>query len=216
MAGLFISFEGGEGSGKTTQIRLLAETLIQKGYDVLTTREPGGTPEAEKIRALLVGRDGGEWSPMAEVLLLFAARVQHVEGLIKPALAAGKIIITDRFTDSTRAYQGAGHGVSSAVIESLNTLSLGDFSPDMTLILDIDPAEGVGRSTKRLAMEATPEARTEDRFEALDLAFHTRLREGFLAIAKAAPLRCTVFDAAQAQETLAGQIAAHILQKLEG
>lgn len=128
--GLFITFEGGEGSGKTTQINRLAHTLSQTGQKILTTREPGGTPEGEKIRNLLVQREGGNWTPTAEILLLFAARVMHVEKIIKPALEDNKIVICDRFTDSTIAYQGYGHSHNIDSIEKIGALSLGDFGPD--------------------------------------------------------------------------------------
>ncbi|HRC26075.1 MAG TPA: dTMP kinase, partial [Alphaproteobacteria bacterium] len=132
--GLFITFEGGEGAGKTTQIRLLAERLDALKRAVLTTREPGGTPQAEKIRDLLVRRDAGEWGAMAESLMFFAARAVHVDTLIRPALEAGKIVLCDRFTDSTRVYQCDGRGLSHGVIEVLNTLVLGTFRPDLTFI----------------------------------------------------------------------------------
>jgi len=189
--GVFITFEGGEGTGKTTQIRLLKETLEAKGYEVVTTREPGGTPEAEKIRNLLVQRDGGNWTPMAESLLLFAGRTMHIETLIKPALAEGKIVISDRFTDSTRAYQSAGHGLSLDIVEKLSTLSIDDFSPDLTLILDLPVTVGLERSGRRLARENSD----EDKFENLDLSFHEKLRDGYLKIAKMHNKRCCVIDA---------------------
>ncbi len=144
--GLFITLEGGEGSGKSTQIKALAERLRAQGYDVVTTREPGGTPEAEKIRDLLVKRDGGKWTPMAEVLLLFAARAMHVDTLIKPALAAGKIVISDRFTDSTRAYQCYGHGVAMDILEGIDQLVLNGFKPDLTFILDVPVEQGLARA----------------------------------------------------------------------
>lgn len=149
--GFFITLEGGEGTGKSTQISLLAGFLREQGYDVVTTREPGGTPEAEKIRELLVHRDGGNWTPAAECLLFFTARHMHVETLIKPALAAGKIVISDRFTDSTRAYQSYGHNVlPPEMIESVKQIAIGDFEPDLTFILDIDVKTGLRRAGKRL------------------------------------------------------------------
>jgi dTMP kinase len=189
--GLFITLEGGEGSGKSTQIRRLAGFLEKQGHAVIVTREPGGTPEAEKIRNLLVQRDGGDWTPLTECLLLFAARVMHVETLIKPALAAGKIVISDRFTDSTRAYQSYGHGVDRDVIEKLNTLTLGDFKPDVTFILDVEVEEGLARAGKRLARDES----SEDKYELLGLSFHQRLRDGYLAIAAREPGRCHVVNA---------------------
>lgn len=193
--GYFISLEGGEGAGKTTQINQLAEFLTGEGYKVITTREPGGTPEAEKIRNLLVQREGGNWTPMAECLLLFAARVMHVEKVIKPAIEAGKVVITDRFTDSTRAYQGYGHGMELDQIEAVNTSVLADFAPDLTLVLDVDPDIGLSRSGRRLAAESLKVNQTEDRYENLDLDFHKRLRNGYLEIAKNNPDRCHVIDA---------------------
>lgn len=208
--GLFISLEGGEGSGKSTQIRMLADHLRGMGYDVVTTREPGGTPDAEKIRNLLVQRDGGDWTPIAETFLLFAARSMHVETLIKPALAAGKVVITDRFTDSTRAYQAYGGGADLAMIEQVNALALGDFAPDLTLILDIPVADGLARAGKRLNNDNS----SEDRFEQKGLAFHERLRDGFLDIAKANPNRCVVIDASQSVEAVAASIAASVSQKV--
>lgn len=207
MAGLFITFEGGEGAGKTTQINRLAERLTQDGYKVVTTREPGGTPESEKIRDFLVQREGGNWTPCAEVLLLFAARTMHAEKLIRPALEAGKVVISDRFTDSTRAYQGYGHGFDLKTIESLERLVLDGLAPDLTFILDIDAQNGLERSGRRLAAEALSLKQKEDRFENLDIAFHERLRAGFLEIAKNAPERCLVIDAMQSVEDIAQQVA---------
>ena len=188
--GLFITLEGGEGTGKSTQIKLLADKLSAQGHEVIITREPGGTPEAEKIRDLLVHRDGGNWTPMAETLLFFAARAMHVETLIKPALAEGKIVISDRFTDSTRAYQSYGHGMEPDIIESFVQLSLGGFEPDLTFILDIDVTAGLERAGKRIAGEGS----AEDRFEKMDIAFHERLRQGFLEIAARNPERCAIID----------------------
>ncbi len=177
--GVFISFEGGEGAGKTTQINYLTSSLEDKGYEVVVTREPGGCPEAENIRNLLVQRDGGQWNAMAEVLLLFAARSMHIEKVIKPALSQGKIVISDRFTDSTIAYQGYGRGVDIDKIKEIESISINSFSPDLTFILDIDPRAGLERSNARLSGEGS----TEDRFERMDIEFHEKMRAGFLAIA---------------------------------
>lgn len=192
--GLFITLEGGEGAGKSTQSRRLKAALESAGRDVVLTREPGGTPEAEKIRDLLVQRDGGDWTPMAECLLFFAARQMHVETLIKPALAAGKIVICDRFTDSTIAYQGYGHGFHIPTIEQIAKLSLGDFKPDLTFILDLPVSEGLKRSLKQKDSAGGKE-NTEDRFEKLKIDFHEKLRQGFLTIAGAEKSRCVVVDA---------------------
>lgn len=203
--GLFASFEGGEGSGKTTQINLLAKALTDDGARVITTREPGGTPEAEKIRSLIVQRDGGEWTPMAETLLLFAARAMHVERVIKPALAEGKIVLCDRFTDSTLAYQGYARDFDIGKIQDLNKLAINGFEPDLTFILDIDPKIGLGRSNKRLANEKGYNS-TEDRFERMELEFHERLRAGFLDIAHKNPKRCVVIDALKTPQEIALEI----------
>lgn len=208
--GLFITLEGGEGTGKTTQIARLADALRADGREVITTREPGGTPEAEKIRHLLVHREGGDWTPMAECLLLFAGRQMHVETLIKPAMARGAIVISDRFADSTRAYQGYGHNMDLGVIEQINTLSLGDFRPDLTFVFDIDVKEGLGRSGRRLSAENS----AEDRFEQLDIAFHERMRQGYLAIARNEPKRCVVIDAAVPMDTIAAQLIQNVREQL--
>lgn len=205
--GLFITFEGGEGSGKTTQINRLSSTLSQLGYKVLTTREPGGTPEGEKIRDLIVQRDAGNWVPMAEVLLLFAARIMHVSKVIKPALEEGKIVICDRFADSTTAYQGYGHGVDQHVLDEINTIAMGHFKPDITFILDIDPEVGLQRSDRRLAAEQFQVKQREDRYEQLDIEFHKRLRRGFLDIAQKEPDRCHILDGSQDIDTVSKQIA---------
>ncbi len=213
--GLFISFEGGEGSGKTTQINKLAQKLTDKKYKVITTREPGGTPEAEKIRDLLVQRTGGDWNPMAECLLLYAARVMHLEKTILPALEKGKIVITDRFFDSTFAYQGYGREFPLHYIHSLNDLVVGGFKPDLTIILDVDPDKGLARSTRRLAAESLQVRQTEDRFESLDVGFHERLRKGFLEIAAKDPARCHVVDATAEIDEISAKIETLVMGKLK-
>jgi len=208
--GLFITLEGGEGTGKTTQIKRLAESLRAMGREVVTTREPGGTPEAEKIRALLVKRDGGNWTPMAECLLLFAGRQMHVETLIRPAVERGAIVISDRFADSTRAYQGYGHGLDQKVIEDMNALALGAFKPDLTFVFDIPVKEGLERAGHRLAAEDS----AEDRFEKLDIAFHERMRQGYLEIAKREPHRCVIVDAARDMDAIAADLLTNTKNKL--
>lgn len=228
--GLFITLEGGEGTGKSTQIRRLAEFLTAQGYEVVTTREPGGTPEAEKIRNLLVQRDGGEWSPMAEALLLFAARVMHVDTLIKPSIAIGKIVISDRFADSTRAYQSYGYGYPLETIESLNKLALGNFKPDLTLIFDMPVEIGLERANKRLMYAATMPAKDakphfddslktkdspEDKFERLGIEFHERMRKGYLEIARREPDRCVVIDASRTLDEMTADIADIVLERLK-
>lgn len=202
MAGLFITLEGGEGGGKSTQSRLLKEKLEKMGRDVVLTREPGGTPEAEKIRALIVNRDGGNWTPEAETLLIFAARVMHLEQLIKPALAAGKIVICDRFTDSTRAYQGYAGGMDLKYIENIKQDAIGDLEPDLTFILDLPTDMGLGRAGGRMAKNGS----NEDRFEGKGAAFHEKLRQGFLTIAKKDSERCHVIDATASIEKVSNHI----------
>lgn len=204
--GLFITLEGGEGGGKSTQSRKLKDHLEKKGREVVLTREPGGTPEAEKIRTLLVDRAGGNWSPVAECLLLFAARAMHVRDCIAPALAAGKVVICDRFTDSTRAYQGYAGGMDLAVIEHIKTLSIGALEPDVTFILDLPAQTGLARSGRRMAKSGG----TEDRFENKELAFHEALRQGFLDIAAKNPSRCKVIDATQPIDAVFEAISRHL------
>lgn len=203
--GLFITLEGGEGAGKTTQARKLLEYLEAKGFEVVLTREPGGTPEAEKIRDLLVQRDGGNWTPMAEVALFFAARQMHIENLIKPSLHHGKIVVCDRFTDSTRAYQGYGHGFDLETIESLDDLIVNKFEPDVTFIFDLPVKDGLARSMSQKEKASGAES-TEDKFEKLDFSFHERMRQGFLKIAEANPKRCHVIDAAQSADDIFAKI----------
>lgn len=198
--GRFISFEGGEGAGKSTQIRYLADALRARGIDVLTTREPGGTPAAEQIRALLVDGHGKRWQPMAETLLHMAARAEHVESLVRPALVAGRWVITDRYVDSTLVYQGLGQQVGEARVMELHRIALDALMPDLTLILDIDPQEGLARAGERAAGEG--------RYEAMGADFHARLRAGFLALAAAEPERCRLIDASGEKADVARRILA--------
>ena len=193
--GLFITLEGGEGAGKTTLARHLADAFAGAGREVVLTREPGGTPNAEALRALLVDGETGRWSPIAETLLMFAARADHVERLVKPALARGAVVICDRFTDSTRAYQGAAGGVDSARIEAVREATLGDFAPDLTLVVDLDPEAGLARTRNR--------GETATRFERQPGKFHSALRQAFLDIAAADPARCAVLDGARSAEAVA-------------
>jgi dTMP kinase len=196
--GYFITFEGGEGAGKSTQVRILAERLRAAGIEVVATREPGGSPGAEAIRTLLVTGDPDRWSALSETLLLYAARRDHIERIIRPALDRGAWVISDRFADSTRAYQGAGGGVSPDFVATLETQVLEDARPDLTLILDLPVDQGLARAGARGGAEA--------RFEAKGAAFHQRLREGFLAIARSEPDRCAVIDALAAPETVSDAI----------
>lgn len=213
-SGLFISFEGGEGSGKTTQINKLAGFLSDRKYAVVTTREPGGTTESEKIRDLIVQKTDLDWSPLAEVLLVLAARVMHVQKVIKPALDDGAIVICDRFTDSTMAYQGYGRGLPLETIRNLTKDTLGDFAPALTFMLDIDPKEGVNRAENRIKQGGL--MAREDRFESMETGFHERIRQGFLDIAKAEPGRCRLMNAAIEPDALAEKIAAMVIKHIEG
>ena len=185
--GHFITFEGGEGAGKSTQTKLLVDYLLSKGQDVVQTREPGGTEGAEAIRSLLVSGDVNRWTPKTEALLMVAARVDHWTKVIRPALDQGKWVICDRFFDSTYAYQGYGHGVNLLTLQNLHEDFLPDSTPDRTYIFDIDPRVGIKRALSRRG--------GEDRFEKMDLSFHERLRQGYLDIASANPKRCLVLEA---------------------
>jgi dTMP kinase len=186
--GRFITFEGGEGTGKSTQVRLLTSYLTQSGMDVVHTREPGGSPSAEEIRALLVTGAADRWSVMAETLLFNAARVEHWRQVIDPALARGAHVVCDRFSDSTMAYQAYAGGIDPKVIAELHRLALGGVEPDLTIVLDIAVDEGLQRAAMRRD--------SETRFERKGREFHERLRQGFLDIARRAPRRCLVIDAA--------------------
>ena len=185
--GRFITFEGGEGAGKSTQVRLLADWLMARGIPVEVTREPGGSPGAEEIRALLISGEGGRWDPLAETLLHYAARREHVVRRVVPALEAGAWVLCDRFADSTVAYQGYGQGVPFEQIATIQKATLGGFAPDLTLILDVSP------QTRQLRIGARPGGL--DRYERMDEAFHVRVREGFIAIAALDPQRCRVIPA---------------------
>jgi dTMP kinase len=186
MAGRFITFEGGEGAGKTTHVGLLADALRAAGLDVVETREPGGSPGAEEIRELLIHGEAGRWDAMSEALLHFAARRDHVRRVIAPALVAGKWVLCDRFADSTMAYQGYGQGLGREVIDELYALTVGALVPDLTVILDLPVEAGLRRTETR--------KHGGTRYERMDRAFHERLRAGFLAIAEREPERCQVVD----------------------
>lgn len=196
--GKFITFEGGEGTGKSTQTVLLADFLNERGHQVVLTREPGGSDGAELIRALLVSGDVGRWSPLTEVLLLYAARAEHWQNVIAPALDRGEWVICDRFADSTMAYQGYGHGVDRVLISKLYAAVIGTRQPDWTFVFDLDPTIGVQRALKRHT--------SETRFEHMDMNFHRRLREGFLKIAQQNAHRCHVIDADQSMYAIHKQI----------
>jgi dTMP kinase len=198
MSGKFITFEGGEGTGKSTQTHLLADYLRQQNVPVVVTREPGGSDGAELIRALLVSGDTARWNAMSEVLLLYAARVDHWEKVIKPALDAGKWVVCDRFVDSTLAYQGYGRGVSLPFLLQLHDQVLGTCWPDYTFVFDLPPEVGIQRSLDRHT--------SENRFEKMDMAFHERMRQGFLQIARQNPERCHVIQADNSVQNIHQQI----------
>lgn len=192
MRGRFITLEGGEGAGKSTQARLLSERLRARGLDVVQTREPGGSRGAEAIRELVVTGEASRWSPVTEALLMFAARSDHLEKTIRPALQSGAWVVCDRFADSSRAYQGAGGGAPEALIEALDATVVGADQPDLTLIFDLPVEEGLNRAFGRGLFET--------RFESKGAAFHERLRNGFLRIAEAHPERCVVLDATGSED----------------
>ncbi|MFT6073954.1 MAG: dTMP kinase [Yoonia sp.] len=196
----FITFEGIDGSGKSTQSRRFAEHLQGQGADVILTREPGGSPGAEEIRQLLLTGDPDRWSPETEILLFTAARRDHLEKTIEPALAAGKTVVSDRFADSTRVYQGATRGDLRSMVDKLHTLMIGR-EPDLTFIIDMDPAMALARGLARKS--------GEDRFEDFGLPFQETLRHGFLALAHANPDRCVLIDGNRTPEQIASEIAAH-------
>jgi dTMP kinase len=204
--GRFITLEGGEGAGKSTQTGLLVAALVGAGIAVRRTREPGGSRGAEDIRGLLL--EGGEerWDAVSEALLLYAARHDHVVRLIRPALAAGTWIIADRFADSTLAYQGYGRGLPFADLRELHRVALGEFQPDLTVILDLPVEEGFGRVGRRSMLG--------DRFERLDREFHQRLRDGFLAIARGDPARCVVIDAMPDRDSVHHAVRAAVSARL--
>lgn len=196
---MFISFEGIDGSGKSTQARLLAEALGAKGTTVTLTREPGGSEGAEQIRRLLVEGRGERWSPETELLLFMAARRDHVERLIRPALDRGGIVISDRFTDSSRVYQGLVRAENRRLVEELHRLVIG-IEPDLTFIIDTDPEIARARGTAR--------GGSEDRFESMGLEFQQRLRAGFLALAQEFPQRIRVIEGSGSQAEIAARILA--------
>jgi dTMP kinase len=206
-SGRFITIEGGEGAGKSTLLGGLVAALTQAGIEALATREPGGAPGAEEIRRLLVEGAPERWDAPCEALLLVAARRCHLTATIWPALAAGRWVVCDRFADSTLAYQGYAGGVPLADLETLHRLIAGDFAPDLTLVLDLPVALGLARAAARLGGET--------RFERKDPGFHERLRQGFLEIARQAPRRCVVIDAAAPPETVLAAALAALRERLQ-
>lgn len=203
--GRFITLEGGEGAGKSTQLKRLGERLRLAGLEVVATREPGGSPGAEAIRELVLNGAADRWSAVTETLLMYAARRDHIERVIEPALGRGAWVVCDRFADSTRAYQGAGGGTDAALIAALEAQVLGETRPDLTLIFDIPPEIGLERAQARGG---------EMRFESKGLAFHQRLREGFLAIARTEPERCALIDATGAMDAVEAAVWTAVQDRL--
>ncbi|RXF73909.1 dTMP kinase [Hansschlegelia zhihuaiae] len=208
-AGRFVTFEGGEGVGKSTQLRRLAAWLKQLGHEVVTTREPGGSPRAETLRNVLLSGAAKRFGPVAETVLIASARADHVDHVIRPAIERGAIVLCDRFTDSTRAYQGALGGVSAELLRTLEQVAAPGVAPDLTIMLDAPAERGLARARRR-----SGEGAVADRFEAEDAAFHERLRDAFVAIARAEPERCILVDAEGAEEDVAERVWRAAREKL--
>jgi dTMP kinase len=206
--GFFITFEGGEGAGKSTQIRRLAGALTRAGHKVVVTREPGGSPGAEAIRHVILSGAAESLGPAMEAVLFAAARSDHIEQLIRPAVEAGKIVLCDRFMDSTRVYQGRTGGLDPAFIAALERATVGGMIPDLTIILDIPPEIGLERAARRRGADEA------DRFEKETLETHRRRREAFLEIARREPQRCFVVDASQSSEAVARTVEGRVRELL--
>lgn len=204
--GRFITLEGGEGAGKSTQIARLADWLRARGREVAVTREPGGSPGAEMIRKLLVEGPAERWDGATEALLHYAARRDHLRSTVWPALGRGAWVISDRFADSTRAYQGYGHGLDLAMLDRLHDIAIGSFQPDLTLILDLPVDAGLARAAARRG--------SETRYESLPRDFHERVHDGFLEIARSEPGRCAVIDASGDIETVSTAISRLVAERL--
>lgn len=238
--GRFITFEGIDGSGKSTQARLLADRLQAEGRDVVLTREPGGSPGAEEIRQLLLTGDPDRWSAETEILLFTAARRDHLEKTIRPALDRGAVVICDRFADSTRVYQGATRGELRGTVDNLHRLMIGQ-DPDLTFVIDMDPRDALARANERLGQQnpvpqniardmisdieqkaldrlrgdrpakaGRSQSGSEDRFESFGLSFQETLRQGFLKLVHEHPRRCVLIDGNRAAEAIASEVAAHL------
>lgn len=207
--GRFITLEGGEGAGKSTQAKRLADYLGTLGLDVVVTREPGGTPLAERIRAALLDPALPSHSQLAEALMFNAARADHLDSLIRPALDRGRWVICDRFYDSTRVYQGLVGGIDATVLDKLDEVVLAGTLPDLTVVIDLDPVVGLARVASRRSGEVAA-----DRYEARGSAYHERLRQGFLDIARREPQRCVVVAGFQSVDALATEIRGHVSARL--
>ncbi|MEI6305803.1 MAG: dTMP kinase [Deltaproteobacteria bacterium] len=210
--GYFITFEGIEGCGKTTQIKLLAQHLESSGLNVVTTREPGGCAISDKIRFILLDAENSGMCPMAELLLYAAARAQHVNDVILPAIEAGAIVLCDRFSDATAAYQSFGRGIDSKIVDTLNTMACGSISPDLTVLIDCEPETGLARARQRIEAMTGPR---EERFELESLEFHHRVRAGYLTIAQKAPARFLKIDGNSVISEISTVIADKVQQRFK-
>ena len=208
MGGLFITFEGIDGSGKSTQLDLLELELKRRGLDVIVTREPGGTQIGEAVRALMVSDASVRITPVAELLLYVADRAQHVNEMIRPALEQGRIVISDRYTDSTVAFQGYGRGLDLKMIDELNRIATGGLTPDLTIIFDVDPL--VARTRQR----SSPVGGLLGAFDEQDIEFHSRMRDGYFKLAFAEPSRVCVIDASGAAEITHDRVMELVLPKV--
>lgn len=206
-SGFFISFEGADGAGKSSQIRRLADALKARGNNVLATREPGGSPGGELIRKLLVEGPAERWTPLSEALLMYAARADHLDRVIRPALDRGEIVITDRFADSTLAYQGFAGGLGAENAEVLRNLVVGEDDPDLTLILDISTEAGLARAGQRGGVDT--------RFESKGTAYQESVRQAFLSIASANPDRCRVIDASNDEASVFAEVFSVVEERLK-
>lgn len=209
--GYFITFEGVEGCGKTTQIKLLAELLTQLGYTAVLTREPGGCPIADKIRTILLDAENIAMTSMAELMLYGAARAQHIAEVIMPALESNKIVLCDRFCDATVAYQSFGRGINRDIIDTLNHHACQGIIPNLTVLIDCDPTIGLKRAKQRIETTKGPR---EERFELEELAFHKRVHSGYLKLATEQPQRFLVIDGTEGIDAIFYKISAHILNKV--
>ena len=206
--GKFITIEGGEGSGKSTQASILLDRFQKEGISAIKTREPGGAPTSDAIRSLLVSGETSFWEPISETMLHFAARHEHIVKTINPALDEGQWVVSDRFSDSTMAYQGYGQGVNKSIIDSLYSLTADNIEPDLTLIFDLEPEVGLKR-----AIDRNRSLSLEDRYERMNIEFHRKLREGFLDIAKNNPKRCRIVNAQGSLENVASRVWEEVSKK---
>jgi dTMP kinase len=200
--GRFITFEGPEGSGKSTQLRMLAERLRKAGRDILETQEPGGTPIGVQIRHVLLDAKNRELCPTAELLLMFASRAQNVDEVILPALSAGRTVLSDRFTDSTLVYQGVGRGLGADLVYELDRIACRGLIPDLTLLIDIDAETGLARAHRRSTRTEDPETRMEEQ----DVGFHRRVRDAYRQLASDEPARVKLIDGSQTRQAVAEQV----------